>query len=321
MPRFAVLDVARGFALAAMVIFHCAFDLDTLGLATLDVGGDPRWRWFARLIAGSFLALSGMSLVIAHIKGMRWNAYFRRLAILAGAALLVTLATWYGMPREFIFFGILHSITVASIIGLVFLHLPWPVTLIGAILVLLAPEFIAAPLFDPPWLRFLGLSTITPATLDFEPVFPWLSPFLAGMAIAQLGLPRFTKSSAAAWRPKDALFRAFGFAGRHSLAIYLVHQPVMFGTLSLVAQLTMPGAFVSEEDRPFVDACRSVCASRGGEQADCLSYCLCTSGELKKAGIWESVLAERLTPQERERLGTSMQICAKGNPGAEIAKP
>jgi len=321
LPRFAVLDVARGLALAAMIVFHFAFDLDSLGLAALDVGGDPRWRWFARLIAGSFLALSGMSLVIAHAKGMRWDAYFRRLAILAGAALLVTLATWYAMPREFIFFGILHSIAAASVIGLAFLLLPWPVTLISALLVLLAPDFIADPFFDAPLLRWLGLSTVTPATLDFEPAFPWLSPFLAGMALAQLALPRFAKSTAAAWRPRHAPGGAFAFAGRHSLAIYLIHQPVMFGALSLIAQLTLAGASVSPEDRPFVDACRSVCASRGGEDADCLSYCACTSGELKKAGIWESVLGDKLTAQERERLGTAMQICAKGNPDAGIVKP
>ena len=193
-PRFAALDAARGVALAAMVVFHFAFDLDSLGLAALDVGGDPRWRWFARLIAGSFLALSGMSLVIAHANGMRWEAYLRRLAILAGAALIVTLATWLWMPREFIFFGILHSIAVASVIGLAFLRLPWPLTMIAALLVLLAPDFIASPAFDAPLLRWLGLSTITPATLDFEPVFPWLSPFLAGMALARLALPHFAKA-------------------------------------------------------------------------------------------------------------------------------
>lgn len=320
-PRFAVLDVARGLALAAMIVFHFAFDLDSLGLAALDVGGDARWRWFARLIAGSFLALSGMSLVIAHAKGVRWAAYFRRLAILAAAALLVTVATWYAMPREFIFFGILHSIAAASVVGLGFLLLPWPVTLICAILVLIAPDFLAGPFFDAPLLRWLGLSTVTPATLDFEPVFPWLSAFLAGMALAQLALPRFAKSTTAAWHPRHLPGKALAFAGRHSLAIYLLHQPVMFGALSLLAQLTLAGTSVPAEDRPFVDACRSVCASRGGEEADCLSYCSCTSGELKKAGIWESVLADKLTPQERGRLNAAMQICAKGSPGAGIAKP
>jgi uncharacterized membrane protein len=321
LPRFAVLDAARGLALAAMVIFHCAFDLDTLGLASLDVDGDPRWRWFARLIAGSFLTLSGISLVIAQGKGLRWDAYVRRLAILTGAALLVTLATWYAMPREFIFFGILHSIAIASVVGVVFLRLPWPVTLVCALLVLLAPGFIAGPLFDAPLLRWLGLSTITPATLDFEPVFPWLSPFLAGMALAQIALPRFAKSAVAAWRPRLAPSRAFAFAGRHSLAIYLIHQPVMFGTLTLIAQLVLSDASVSAENRPFVDACRSVCSSRGGDEPNCLSYCVCTSGELKKAGIWESVLAEELTSQEHERLATAMKICAERNPGAGIGRP
>jgi uncharacterized membrane protein len=315
-PRFAVLDAARGVALAAMVVFHCAFDLDSLGLATLDVGGDLRWRWFARLIAGSFLALSGASLVIAHAKKMRWDAYFRRLAILAGAALIVTLATWYMMPREFIFFGILHSIAVASLIGLAFLRAPWPVTLVAAILVLLAPGFIASPIFDAPLLRWLGLSSVIPATLDFEPVFPWLAPFLAGMAVAQLVLPGFAGSALAGWRPRRAPGRAFTWAGKHSLAIYLIHQPMIFGALSLIAQLTLAGASVSAEDHPFVDACQIICVSRHGEEAACLSYCACTAGELKKAGLWASVLADRLTPQERERLTVAMQVCAKGQPGA-----
>jgi uncharacterized membrane protein len=315
LPRFAVLDAARGVALAAMVAFHCAFDLDSLGLATLHVDSAPGWRWFARLIAGSFLALSGMSLVIAHAKGMRWNAYFRRLAILAAAACIVTLATLYAMPRDFIFFGILHSIAVASVIGLAFLRAPWPVTLIVAILVLLAPGFVAEPVFDAPLLRWLGLSRVVPATLDFEPIFPWLSPFLAGMAVAQITLSRFARSALAGWRPRSSLPRAFNWAGRHSLAIYLVHQPVMFGTLSLVAQLTLGGA-ISGEDRPFIDACRTTCVSRGGEEAACLSYCACTADELKKAGLWANVLAETLTPEERDRLAVAMQVCARARPAA-----
>jgi uncharacterized membrane protein len=319
LPRFAVLDAARGLALAAMVVFHFSFDLDSLGLAALDVGGDPRWRWFARLIAGSFLALSGMSLVIAHAKGMRWEAYLRRLAILASAALVVTLATWLMMPREFIFFGILHSIAVASVIGLGFLRLPWPATMIAAILVLLAPDFIASAVFDAPFLRWLGLSTITPATLDFEPVFPWLSPFLAGMALARLALPRFAISPLALWTPRRAPGRAFAWAGRHSLAIYLIHQPVMFGTLSLIAQLTLAGASVPDEDRPFVDACRATCASHHGEETACRSYCVCTAAELKKEGLWASVLAESLTAEERGRLATAMQVCARATPGAGLA--
>jgi uncharacterized membrane protein len=243
---------------------------------------------------------------------MRWHSYFRRLAILAGAALIVTLATWYAMPGDFIFFGILHSIAVASVIGLAFIRAPWPVTLVAAILVLLAPGLVASPLFDAPLLRWLGFSTILPATLDFEPVFPWLSPFLAGTAIANLALPRFEKSTLAAWRPRLAPGRVLTFAGRHSLVIYLLHQPVMFGTLSLIAQVTAGTPAISEEERPFIEACRTTCLARGGERAACLSYCVCAAGELKKAGVWASVVAERLSTEERERLTAVMRACAKG---------
>jgi uncharacterized membrane protein len=313
-PRFAALDAARGVALAAMVVFHCAFDLDSLGLAALDVGGSPGWRSFARLIASSFLALSGISLVIAQGRAIRFEAYFRRLAILVGAAALVTLGTWYAMPRQFIFFGILHSIAVASLIGLAFLKAPWPVTLIAALLALAAPSLLASPALDAPVLRWLGLGTTLPVTLDFEPVFPWLAPFLLGMAVAQLALPRFARSRLAGSRQRTTLGRALAFAGRHSLAIYLIHQPVMFGTLSLLAQLLAGSAAVSAEDRPFIEACEATCLVRHGQKAACVSYCGCTEGELKKAGLWPSVLSDRLTPAERERLPAAMQACSGVRP-------
>ncbi|SED99703.1 Uncharacterized membrane protein [Rhizobiales bacterium GAS188] len=328
--RFVALDAARGAALVAMVVFHCAFDLDSLGLAELGVDTTPSWRWFARLIAGSFLALAGVSMVVAHRRRIRWDAYFRRLAILAGAAALVTLATWYGMPRKFIFFGILHMIVVASLIGLVFLRAPWPVTLAAALLALLVPSLLASSLLEPsllaqgdvawpwldaPWLRWLGLGTTLPATLDYEPVFPWLFPFLLGMAAARLALPRFAASAAASWQPLAFLPRALAFAGRHSLAIYLIHQPVMFGTLSVVAQLTVNASAVPDEDRPFIEACRTTCLARGGDGRGCVAYCGCTASELKKAGLWMSVLADRLTPEERQRLGVAMQVCARTGSG------
>jgi uncharacterized membrane protein len=310
LPRLALLDAARGVALAAMVVFHCAFDLDTLHLAPVGIEGIG-WRSFAKLIAASFLFISGVSLVIAQGKAFRPASYARRLAILVGAAALVTLGTWYAMPDAFIFFGILHSIAVASLIGLLFLKAPAPATLAAAILVFALPHYLASPAFDAPWLVWLGLGTTSPITLDFEPVFPWLAPFLAGMAVAQFALARFARSAVAHWQPRLWPGRALAFAGRHSLIIYLVHQPLMFGTLSLVAQGLASSVAIPPEDRPFVENCQQVCLERHGTQSGCLTYCVCTAGELKKAGLWENVLTDRYTPEVRQRLATAMQVCAK----------
>jgi uncharacterized membrane protein len=313
--RFAALDLARGLALVAMVIFHCAFDLDALGLAPVGIES-VGWRSFAKLIAGSFLFLSGVSLVIAHGEALRSAAYARRLAILIGAAALVTLGTWYAMPDQFIFFGILHSIAFASLVGLLFLGAPALVMLAAAIAAFALPQLFASPAFDAPALIWLGLGTTHPVTLDFEPAFPWLAPFLLGMAAAQVGFAPFARSRLAAWRPLLPPARALSFAGRHSLAVYLIHQPVMFGALSLVAQLIAAqglagGAPIAAEDRPFVEACHKTCLDRRGTETACLTYCVCTAGELKKAGLWENVLADRYTPEIRQRLAVAMQVCAK----------
>jgi uncharacterized membrane protein len=310
-PRFALLDAARGLALVAMAVFHTAFDLDMLGLAPVGVDA-PGWRWFARLIAGSFLFISGVSLVIAQGRGMRWAPYLRRLAVLVAAAALVTLATWYVMPEEFIFFGILHSLAVASVVGLAFLALPWPVTLAVAALVLWAPFHLAGSALDAPWLRWLGLGVTVPVTMDFEPVFPWLAPFLAGMAAARALLPTFARSAAAAWKPAGPSARGLAFAGRHSLAVYLLHQPLIYGTLSLVAWLHAPSLpMPAPADRPFLDACQEACLPRNRDDAAfCASYCACTAARLKADGLWADVLADRVAPKDRDRMTAVFQACA-----------
>ncbi|WP_164177085.1 heparan-alpha-glucosaminide N-acetyltransferase domain-containing protein, partial [Streptococcus pneumoniae] len=73
-----------------------------------DSALEPGWRWFARCIAGSFLVLVGFSLILATRNGINRKAYVRRLVMVAGAAALVTLGTWFALPHAYIFFGILH---------------------------------------------------------------------------------------------------------------------------------------------------------------------------------------------------------------------
>src|SRR6478736_3096248 len=104
-PRFALVDLARGVALLAMFVYHFAYDLSFFGLIETDIVAEPGWRLFARCIAGSFLTIVGFSLVLATQKGLNRRAYLKRLAMVAGAAALVTLGTWFAMPGNFIFFG------------------------------------------------------------------------------------------------------------------------------------------------------------------------------------------------------------------------
>ncbi len=108
--RLLWLDFSRAVALLAMLVFHFARDLEIFGFLPPGTTAAGGWAIFARLIAGSFIFLSGVSLVVAHSAGFQPKNWARRLAIISGAALLVTIATYAIFPDRYIYFGILHCI-------------------------------------------------------------------------------------------------------------------------------------------------------------------------------------------------------------------
>jgi uncharacterized membrane protein len=218
-----------------MVVFHLARDLQLFGLAPAGMTQAGLWPLFARAVAGSFLFLAGVSFWLAQGDGICWRPWGLRLARIAAAAGLVTLATWIAFPRSFVFFGILHCIAACSVIGLLFLRLPAAVTLLAAVLALGAPAALRSPAFDAPGLWWLGLSTGVPPTFDYVPLLPWLAPFLAGLALARIGAR--TGALAHLALPPSRPVRALGWPGRHSLAIYLLHQPVLVAAIWLFVTL------------------------------------------------------------------------------------
>jgi len=216
-----------------MACFHLTYDLALFGFIAPSVPFSGFWWYFARAVAGSFLFLAGVSLWLAHGQAFRLQPYLRRLGILTGAALLVSAATFQAMPDRFIYFGILHSIAAASLFGVLFLRVPAALTAVAAIAVILAPHALRSEAFDAPWLWWTGLSPTWRPTADFEPMMPWFGAFLGGLALGQSGL-------LAGLRSKTGLSgaaRALAWAGRHSLPIYLVHQPVLMGLVWSATQL------------------------------------------------------------------------------------
>lgn len=234
--RILVLDLARTAAVVGMVVFHFTFDLQMFGHIAPGTIYQPFWYYFARLVAGSFLFLAGVSLWLAHGTGIRWPAFWRRFAMVGGGAVLVSVASIWVTPGGFIYFGILHALAVASLIGLLFLRLPSLVTLAVAAVVFALPWFAIASAFDGLWLIWLGLAETRPNMADYVPLLPWLAPCLAGIAVARLGTraglwPRLSGQISPA-------MRAITFPGRHSLIIYLAHQPILIAGFTLYARLT-----------------------------------------------------------------------------------
>ncbi len=283
--RIEALDLARGLALAAMAVFHFAWDLEFFGYAPAGMTREFGWMLFARSIASSFLFLVGVGLFLAHGQALRTRPFLRRLAMIAAAALLITIATRFATPSTFIFFGILHQIALASVLGLVFLRLPVMLTVLVAALVIALPQLFRHEIFDHPLLWWVGLATVPPRANDYVPLFPWFGPVLLGIAAARLavasGLDAYlARKSPGAWsQPLQA-------AGRHSLAFYLLHQPVLIGGLWLFAQLVPPPPPVYGAD--FMPACMVQCREVQDEPF-CESYCGCMLDAVETEGKMEQL--------------------------------
>ena len=184
--RWPILDLARGWAVVAMVVFHFTWDLGYFQLISYDISTETSGRIAAHLIAGSFLFLSGVGLALAHRGGLKSDAYLKRLGRIALAAALVSVGTWFAMRDDWIFFGILHCIALTSLAALPFLGLPVWVIAGAAIISIAAPSVLNLPIFDAPWLYWLGLNTTLPRTNDYVPVFPWFGIVLTGVGLARL---------------------------------------------------------------------------------------------------------------------------------------
>ena len=235
-PRLALLDVLRGAAVVLMILYHGMWDADYLGLLPLPLFTATPWLVARAAILALFLLSAGISLILAHDGGFRRRAFVGRLVIVGGGALLITLSTYLVFRDGFVSFGVLHHIVVASVIGVALLRVTIPGILVLAAAAFLLPWGVDSALFDSRWLAWTGLAASPPYAVDHVPLLPWFGVFLAGMAAGRAVAAAVRGGATAwSWRPPGAAGDLICWLGRHSLAVYLIHQPVLLGMLWLLA--------------------------------------------------------------------------------------
>jgi uncharacterized membrane protein len=224
--RSAFLDVYRGSAVLLMIIFHFFWDLQNFGFIEFSVY-DPFWVHFRSLILTLFLTAIGWSTYITLTNTKRPSFWKRdlKLFISAGA---ISLATYLAMPNQWIYFGILHFIFVASLLIRPIARWPIHCALFGAIIIVIY--------HSTSWLLFPNaFSTIThyialpQRTLDIVFPFPWIGVVLIGPLLGYLNWHKCPT-------PEHAITHVLAFMGRYALPIYLIHQVFLF---SLVASVKM----------------------------------------------------------------------------------
>ena len=219
-----------------MIAYHFAFDLNYFGLVQFDFNTDPFWLGARALILSLFLGLVGVSLQIFYARGFNGKSYLKRLGLIAGSAALVSFASYLMFPQTLIFFGVLHFIAVASVVALLFVRFHVFNLLLGSIFIL-AGLWFKHRFFDQPWAQWIGFMTHKPLTEDYVPLFPWLGVVLIGLFIGSLILKSPRVKMLLVKGHEHELGRVVSIAGRHSLIIYLAHQPILIALIYLLTQL------------------------------------------------------------------------------------
>ncbi|QND52756.1 DUF1624 domain-containing protein [Phyllobacterium sp. 628] len=306
--RLGKLDVLRGIALIAMATYHSGWDFEFFGYMEPGTTGHGLWKLYARIIASTFLMLVGFSLVLAHRNGVRWRPFGIRLAQILVAALAITLVTRYFTPDSFVFFGILHEIAAASVLGLLFLRLPALIVAVAAAAVIAAPHFLASANFDAPVFWALGLSEIPIRSNDYVPIFPWFGAALAGMALAKTLLHFNLMNVFSGGIRPDWLDRGLRFIGRHSLAFYLIHQPVLIGCVFLISHVFPPATLTPHEvfDRECTRSC-----SVESDKAFCERFCTCTMSQLETKKLFDDVYSGKRSQDNDPQVQDVIGMCSQ----------
>jgi len=232
--RYQIIDTLRGVAIVLMFIYHFCYDLNHFQFIYADFRTSPFWINFRILIVSLFLGLVGVSLVIATHHGIQPRKYLKRLVMILCCSLIVTISSWFIYPDSFIYFGILHFIAIASVVGLLFTRCYWLNLVFGTGFILTAMLYSNA-LFNPKALNWIGLVSQKPVTEDYVPLFPWLGVVLIGMYLGKAVFVRNTPGSISAsisgWHSTAAPIKLLSWFGKHGLLIYMIHQPIFFALL------------------------------------------------------------------------------------------
>ena len=248
--RYDYLDALRGLALISMILYHGVWDLVYIG--------NVDWKWFRSDAA--FIWQQSICWTFVLLSGFCWMMGRHRLKrglIVLGAGLLTSLVTWIFTYNERVTFGILTFLGTAMLVMIplekVLGKIPAKAgCVLGFALFLITrginDEYLGfgpAEIIRLPhgwyqkglFMTFFGFTDEAFYSADYFSVFPWIFLFVTGYFLYRIARDRNLLDKIADVVPR----LPFSALGRHSLLIYLLHQPVMYLVLVLLGVIKTPG--------------------------------------------------------------------------------
>lgn len=243
-PHYGLLDTVRGVCILSMVAYHGMYDLvDIFGLPSAWYTGLPGYIW-QQSTCWTFILLSGMCWQLS-------RRHVKRGLLLVGCGAAITLITWLVMPSQRILYGVLNLLGLSALLLIpldkVFRKIPAWAGLGGALLLFALTKNVARGSLGfeglvlcrlPRWLyatdilAVVGFPSPSFWSTDYFPLLPWFFLFCAGYFLWSL----LDKSP----RAKELLrpgLRPLSFLGRHSLVIYLIHQPALMAVFTVLGRI------------------------------------------------------------------------------------
>jgi uncharacterized membrane protein len=231
--RIDILDALRGAAIVYVVVFHLLYDLIYFKGFNIPFFYSKPFGVVHSVFLGVLILVSGICTSFS-------RNVLRRGAVLALLGALITVGTTFLLPESLIVFGVLSffgsSMVIYDLSRPAFDKIPWQITLIMSAALFISLRdfgsgvidlFFTKITFSLPenrdYLYPLGITSPSFSSEDYFPLIPTFFVFLAGTALSKPILSnKLPKKFYTAKTP------VINFIGRHSLLIYLVHQPIIF---------------------------------------------------------------------------------------------
>ena len=237
--RYIELDLLRGLAIILMIFGHLLWDLDYFGLVPIN---NTIYSLLQKIVPPLFFIIVGMSLIASFNKKQRTveeeKKYFKKMIIrglkIFNLGMLLTIGSIIAIPGQPVYFGVLHCIGISIVLSVIFLKYRVYNFIFGFLFVMIGLIFAGLHVSNPTIIHFvIGIhpSEVWRYTVDYFPLLPWFGLTLLGIALGNViyckdkrrfKIPDFSK-----YRPA----KIFSWVGRHSLEIYLLHQPIIAGAL------------------------------------------------------------------------------------------
>ena len=239
--RAHLIDMVRGWLILIVVVYHTLYDLTAIFGVPLPFFWGRPFQAFRVSCVMAFLFISGM------VSAYSQNS-LKRAGKLVLYAALISIVSFFALPDSPIYFGIIHLYAACSLLyHLIGRFIKAPAAWIGATTCLclfmvfyhvgegylyfgIANLDLPRCLYQTGWFMPLGFPGSDFSSADYYPVLPWIFMFLCGAFYAQdlkAGeLPDYVYAPTR-WPIIEKI-------GRNTLAVYIIHQPVVLGVLYLI---------------------------------------------------------------------------------------